>query len=235
MSIPRIHSEKIAAFAAEPTITGLCPYIRAEGIGTASEPLRIACLLRHADMADESTLDEAYSQAMEVGNSLYERLLTIRTLNGLDDIQIMSQLEAALTSANEDAVKTGTYYSVAAGLVAGGRLVAVGLGHVKIWLLHDGEFSVLLEPTVMPVSEQRPDNVVLTAALGKGFSAKKISRCNVQLAPDHYAVLGMRTDLTADPNSNGVVRAKTSSLADLLTEIERQMRPKPPLTAIVRC
>ena len=234
--MPRIYSEKFAAFAAEPGITGLCPYIRAEGLGTVSEPLRLAFLLRHPDMADSSTPEEAYAQTIEVGKALYDRLLTTQIVDEADQSPAsMSQLEAVLAKANEDAVKTGTYYSVAAGIVGGGRLIAVGLGHVKFWLLHDKKFSVLLEPTVMRVAEQRPDAVVLTATLGKGFGLEKIRRCDVQLAPQQYVVLGMQTDLTPDADASAIIRAQNlSSLAELLTEIERQMRPQPPLTAILR-
>lgn len=222
--------QHLAAYVAEATPEGLCPYFHRSGIGTLMDPLRLVMVLRHPDMGDEATFTEACTRTEEVGDALASVLaaeLTSSTRYTLD------QLEHVLSLGQKEAEKTDDYYSAGATVLIDKQLVIVGIGRMKVWLWRKGTLSVLMEPTVMSIPERPNLAGVLTAALGIGFVSNKVQSCELQLEADDLVVL-VGSGFSQQLNPDVFDQAKDIiSAEELLHFLKDRSEKKPSLIAIL--
>ncbi len=100
-----------------------------------------------------------------------------------------------LEIANENAAKTGAYYSAVVVVKAALRLVVAGIGHVKLWLFREGGLRAQLEPSILTVTDQPVAPALLTGTLGLGFSPDRIQGCEIIFDTNEFALITMECDL----------------------------------------
>ncbi|HEX5734716.1 MAG TPA: hypothetical protein VF131_17930 [Blastocatellia bacterium] len=225
--------DRLAAYIGEPTATGRCTFMRVNGIGTSDEPLRLASIVRHPDMADESTLDEALLQTRQVVDALESALSAIKMDELISStLDTSEELKQVLQVGDSTALHTGSYYSAGAAILAGTRLIIAGIGRIKVWLWSEQTLQVLIEPTVMLIPESPDASSILTSTIGIGFTRDKVQFAEAQLESDQLVVLEMGIDLLQVPESSGQ-EGKITSARSLLDRIERELQIKPPLIAVI--
>lgn len=190
-----------------------CPLWHAVGTGSAGDPLRVALLVRHSDMADEATPDEARHQAEQVLAALAAALAAGDS----------GRLAEALVETQPTALATGTYYSCLLAVLAGGHLAVAGVGKVGARLWGEELPRTLLAPTVLPGVPG-----VLTSALGLGFDPQAVATGGAELAAGRLAVLAAGAAEMRLPEP-----ASLLSPAELLRRIQEVETPAAPLLAVL--
>jgi len=191
-----ITSKSIAASLSNPADGPARAAVRVSGEGTESNPLRFAAVLRHADMADESSAAKRTSQTedcIERLNRELDEVVKLRPAN-----LNVSRLKHILVTSNEAAKPMETYYSAIVGVRIGERMALAGIGHVAAWLFSQGECRTLITPTIMPIDNETSGPRVLTSALGVGFRPEGIQQSETRLEPKDFAAIAFQADLATE-------------------------------------
>jgi hypothetical protein len=196
-----------------------------DGIGTSDVPLRVSAILRHADMADESTSEEAYERALRISNDMHQALC--ETL--WNESSSVIELKDLLTTISRNA-QADTYYSAAVAILSTKRFVAAGIGNVGIWRCSEKVSGSLIKPSIIRFPARSGKLSILSGALGIGFAPEKIQTCDVSLESG-YAVLALQpADLDDQPLPKiEYIHSSNEALQDIVGRLQR----KPALLAVI--
>ena len=213
----------------------LGPLMRVNGMGDDTDPLRIAVVLRHLDMADETTPDQAHSQTAQV-LAVLDSSLSLGVQNDLrkEKGNLPGALREVLLTANVAALNTHSYYSAGVAFITHKHIALAGIGDVKAWLYNKEQVRVIMEPAVISPLDESNSAGLLTSALGVGFDATRIQSCQVEVEVDQFVIIGLKAELPQlseklylDHERDHIVPAQLLSL--ILTKLQVQ----PPFLAVV--
>ncbi|HZS49102.1 MAG TPA: hypothetical protein VFC63_28805 [Blastocatellia bacterium] len=202
------------------------------GVGTSDSPLRTVLILRHNDLADESTFQEADEKIQKTADELADALsqVIIETSNSSE--KTLSNLIGVLEIGNM-AAKADTYYSAIVALLAGKHFVASGIGNVSLCSYRKGKAERLISPSITQFGDSGSHINLMGAALGIGFSANKVRSCALQLAPSEIVVLGAEMQVDCDSLLDVEDLQDCPSLSILLRRILNHLAICPPLLAVI--
>lgn len=184
-----------AASVADADKSPSCALLRVSGLGTASNPHRIASILRHADFADETEFSSRLAETERVLTGTHEALSQIQPSSSVPSAEILREV---LEGANDQARTTDAYYSAIVAIKAHADLAAAQIGNVKFWISDEGDLRPQLEPTILSLPNQA-GSAVLTGTLGLGFDPTKIQAATIKLESKGFALIGMETDAITQP------------------------------------
>lgn len=144
------------------------------GHATSDSPLLLALLVRHADMADEATPEQAMSQIELIFGHLLESLKSIAM-----PCTSTHSLSTVLMSAQASARESGTYFSAMVAQVSDQWVCASGIG---IAAVHPSLSAVTIRRGTLDSNRNHLKTSWVDSALGIGFNPKKI-RTFVQSIP----------------------------------------------------
>jgi hypothetical protein len=205
------------------------PLISYKGEGTSEDPFRLVMLLRHADMADESTHEQARSLALQAINILDVAVSRVSIDLGVSSRGAIAGLKEALRTTSLKA-QADTYYSAVVAILYGRRLIAAGIGHVNLWRWQQSAFSDLMQPTLAPLPPEASKSFILSSALGVGFDPESVQSCDISLDISDYAVIAIQSlqSLTDEYLLDG-----GQSTSDWLNKLVDWYQTKPTLLAVV--
>ena len=206
------------------------PVISHNGIGTRESPLRLTMILRHADMADESTPQEAHERAWGTSRIIDEALSQV-PFDESSSGEVVLKLKELLGKVRFTA-QTDTYYSAAVTILGGGRFVAAGTGHVNLWRWSEGILTGLIRPSIIKLAQPSSKGYILASALGLGFAPEKVQTCDVSLEPLDHLVLALECVQDLDDQHRISLESIYSS-RELLNEVTTQIQVKPALLAVI--
>jgi hypothetical protein len=161
------------------------PFLSMTGAGTQDLPLQLVLVLRHADMADETSIAAARVQTTEVAHALDHALSQLSAAEMLKTIRLTD----VLCTAHTVAVQTGTYYSAIAAVLVGDRLLAAGIGCTMLQVQRAERVDELLQPTTQNLTLSNEEGGLLRAALGIGFSEIEVHTCDTNLGASDGVIL----------------------------------------------
>jgi hypothetical protein len=168
-----------------PSVGAECPFLCMTGAGTPGLPLRLVLLLRHTDMADETSMADAQRQTTEVAYTLDCALCQLT----IEERPVAIELKDVFRTANAAATRTGTYYSAIIALLVGDQLLAAGIGRATLRVQCADQVDELIQPTTQSLTPERQQGGLLKAALGVGFSDSAIQTCDSSLKALDSALL----------------------------------------------
>ncbi len=230
----------LATYFEEPGETGSCPLVKADGRGTRDEPLRLSLVMCHAVMGSEEPAGFALAQ-----ESLADTSSVLDVLHhGLSSLEIhgdepptqdaLSLMKQVLEDANATALGTDKFYSAAAAILSGRRLVVVGVGHVTIWSWRGGAFVEELSPTIMPVTGLPQAQALLTAALGLGFDSSKVQACEILLESGEFVAFAVEAEMAQASDSSARRAGLSEETSEELLNFVASQFDHPPLLAVLR-
>jgi hypothetical protein len=161
--------------------------VRVGGEATDQQPARLVLLHRHADMADEKTVDDARSEIERGADNLASALASVDTRVAASDLSMV--IEKAQNALKD----TETYYSVLVAMVRGRSVFAAGIGNMNMHLWEIDAVRPILSATMSLVGSTR----IMSSALGLGFAPERIQKAWLSLNAGDRIIMGVNADLSS--------------------------------------
>lgn len=226
----QIRTDNVLAISTGTDEGPVCSGIRVQGSGIKTDPLLLAAVLRHADIADESSGSKRVKDTGLALSALATSLFQYEYDFERGGKPSIFALRKVFESANITVSQTDAYYSAAIAAKVGSSIAILSIGHTRVWKYREMAFESIVEPNVVSSDDLLDSSLLLTSALGLGFESEKIKGVELELDRGEFLLLVMNTNLRIDKDQPFVLDLTQDFLGQLIDKFHTQ----PMMLAILR-